>query len=216
MKDVEEDCPQELPSYKIISLLDELLPRNSYQTFSTVGSRPEILRPQTDIDLVFIVKNEQKHSFLNNLSETCKTLADQYPLLTHSFFIGPIKDQYKALLHCLVYTSDEGSPEDNPREQLTKEYPGVLKNFCKSEKVIRGPSIASYLDETTFADEQGILDKKERDRKRIETCKEWSSITALCWEQDNKNWVLRPVERKLSDWERNYLSQYYMKAVKNF
>lgn len=189
---------------QIKKIIDELkkIPRDIYYTFFRIGTTVDVLKPNGDLDLFFIIKGSRKNDFFMHALKILDTLKKEDKYLNYSLFRGPTKYKGKKLIHFLVYT----------KKQFLDMRQPVIKSCLEKGKVISGVSLKKLLRNFKF-DRIGT-DQKEMEEKWAKTLKEGKARHTE-WIRSGNSWKVVHKTIKLDNFQMRHWRKYVSKFKSN-
>lgn len=198
---------------EVINLIDEQLPEELYLSFSLVGSKPPFLEPRADIDLLFIVKNDNKDEFFTKLNEICCVIEKENPRVTHSFIKGPIKHDKKGLIHLIAFLETPPIDASDLTFCFEQDDPRKIRSHCKKAKLIRGKPLNECIKGVDLNNQERIEQFVKRDKQQLKKL-ETGSVALPTWRSDTAGkWSFVFEEINLDDYLKEHMKKYYQKSI---
>jgi len=192
-------------------LLNHLDLKNCVSMF-VAGSVPEVLEPQIDLDVFFVIDERKKAVFFDNLVEVTDKFVKKNSGVVYSFFRGPIKFERKGLIHFSVYTESNNYTAEN-KELFVNEHTTMLRSLLKTGKVLYGKSAKMLLKDVDLSNTDSINEHKERSREELRILKEKSYVDFPEWKKTSLGWKLVRTKIKADAFLRKDLIGYFEKSL---
>ena len=194
-----------------IKYIKQRIPLDFYTNFSVVGSFKNLnseLLPKSDLDILFVVKNEFIQKFFdcldNIMSEFCKGKKIKY-----SFINGPLKYENYGLLHFLIISqkniNDGSSLEETPVS--------MIKNFISGEFLICGESLKKLTERINLEDLENIENRKQRMMDKYNYFHSTGNIEYYTWEKKKRKWIFTKKIVRPNRFLSKHLEEYYKKHI---
>ena len=132
------------------------------------------------------------------------------------FFRGPLKYKHKGLIHFIVYTQNKKYPDTNNREQLIGETLPVLKSLIDGAKVIVGKDLQSLTKDVDFSNMNTLEVDISSFKRKYDLLINKQKTSYRAWTKTRNGWRFRRQTKKVGDFLRDYLKNYYEKRFPEF
>ena len=184
---------------EVKEILRKQLGREPIKAISFVGSQPELLDPQADLDIVIIVDAKKYNEAMDLIERTAKEISTES--ITYSFSNGPLKFENQALLHFLIFTDDDVNLTENPAYSTEKN----SVRYCQQQTAT--PIFGPHLE--TFAKGELHNNSGSWMKNSIARFKEKGHILRT-WVK-NDSWDYKRIKIDLTPWQEQELLSYYAK-----
>lgn len=196
-------------SADLINFLKNSIESKNYVTMLVAGSKPEILGPQTDLDIFTVVRDEKRDEFFENLKLAMNNYLKDYSGTKYSLYRGPLKYKNHGLIHFLCYT-DEHNTDDVV--SIYNENRTVLRTLI-NVPAISGKNLSNILSGINIYDESKISLEKEKYLKKLNILKEKGYNQHREWKKEGDEWVFEYTKKYASKFLKEYLIHYYEKNI---
>ncbi|MDP3882037.1 MAG: hypothetical protein Q8Q31_04145 [Nanoarchaeota archaeon] len=201
-------------SQEIINFLKNNIDEKNYTSLFIAGSFPMEAKPGTDLDFFFVIKNSKKNEFFENVVSVASQICKNNPEIDYSFFRGPLKLEYKSLLHFIVYTEKLDNDSSTEKECFTNETRVVLKSLLKSHSLIEGKPLKDLLMNVDLSNVKEQEEYLERKKMHLRKLVDEGYIEYFEWKKIGKSWKY-VLSKKFPDLKfKSYLIEYYNKSLR--
>jgi hypothetical protein len=199
-------------SSSVIRYVQDNFNPNHYETLFVGGSVPEIMVPQSDLDIYVSVKSENKNDFFSRLTFFMDSFIFYRQGITYSTYRGPLKYKNKGLIHFLCYTSDVGV-DLSDKAPFRNENRLVLKSLLKNHTLLGGATLKDVLKDVNLEDTEVIGKEIEKLKWKLELLKTKGYNCHKEWKLNDGNWEFTQTKKYCSDFLKDYLIKYYEKYL---
>lgn len=169
------------------------------------GTQPEILLPQTDLDIITIAKEEHLENILDSYVTAMKDLPES---ATYSLINGPDKREYQGLVHLIVWTNDMTATDTSSLYTQPKPILDTLRN---NYTMLVGRDLNKLLNDMPSATDDEIRERIKRMRKHTQTIHKTTNHGR--WHKIHNMWKYERIIQKTNTFEQKYLKEYYEKFI---
>ena len=188
----------------VIKYLKENFSNENYVSVFIAGSKPVELKPQSDLDIFVILRNDKVNKGLDEISEIMDKFILRNKDVKYIFFRGgAIKFEDKGLIHFVIY-EDEGDFKQH--EMLS-----VLEKIKDNSDLILGKTVKEILRDVDFNNKERIEREKESMLKNYVLFNSKGYIMALQWVKEGKNWKNKKIKKFPDDFFSEQIHKYYKK-----
>jgi len=197
----------------VVNYLKNSLNRENLETIFVVGSLPEELVGGSDLDIICVIKSENKDEFFEDVKNKMDNFLKDKPRLKYSFFRGPLKYKNKGLIHFLVYVYEKNPKNPKSSELFVNESVQVLNSYLTTGKVLFGKKPSMLVKNVNQGNLQKLNIGIAKTKSKYEILKKKNTINFPQWKKTSNGWKLLRNRIFASKYFRNYLINYFEKRI---
>lgn len=196
-------------SKQVLKYLKENLNFKQCVSVFIAGSVPEKLVPESDLDVMIVIKGRYKDEFLDNLKRIMDRFVEENKSVTYSFLKGPIKYKNKGLVHFILYSWEDHDKIGN-KEQFKHEHLSMAYKLMQTEKTLYGKKINQMLNFNKVS-KKDLKEDVKYFKEKYGDLRKAKFILSREWRKTKSGWKLVQFKRNLDPYTRSYLLKYVQK-----